>query len=537
MAAGRRGGHDGDARGGGSRRVSRRQFLRGAARGAAVAGLAATRFGLGTAGLRASAAGAPGALTFGMAAEPAILDPDLSGEIPSHNIVRNICETLLVRDKTMNLAPGLAESWRLVNPTTYEFKLRRGVKFHNGEPFNAEAVKFSIERQLTNPKSRAKASISLVDRVEVVDEATARVITKAPFPVFAPRCTYAGTGSVVMLPPRYLAEKGDEYFGTHPVGTGPFRFVDWARGDHVALAANEGYWRGRPAVAQLTFRFIPEIATRVSSLLTGETDIIEAVPPDQVDRIKGNAATAIRMTFNGMITPYFQFNTEMDSPMKNRLVRQAVNYAVDWPTIHKELFRGFARRRPIPLDPRDFGASPSLQYYPYDPAKARKLLAAAGLSSGYSFTMFTCHGRYMLDLEVSQAVAAYLDKVGITAQVQPMEWGVYLNAMAQHHSGPVYIIGWGSGLFDADVLVDEFGCKAAFSTFCGETIDGLLQRARTEVDPGKRRQLYYQAEALLVEEAVFAGAYQPAALFGVNRRVDWEPTIGELTFLGSARVR
>ena len=147
-------------------------------------------------------------LTIGLSAEPSTLDPHLSGEIPAHNIARNVFDALLVRDEGMRLTGGLAESWRLVSPTTYQFKLRRGVKFHNGEPFNADAVKFSIERQLNHPKSRAKAALAPVERVEIVDEYTVNVVSKGPFPVLLARMTYAGSGSVVMLPPKYVPGEG-----------------------------------------------------------------------------------------------------------------------------------------------------------------------------------------------------------------------------------------------------------------------------------------------------------------------------------------
>ncbi len=480
--------------------------------------------------------GQTGSLTIGLAAEPNTLDPHLSGEIPAHNIVRNVYDSLLVRDEGMRLAPSLAESWKAISPTTYQFKLRRGVRFHNGEPFNAAAVKFSIERQLSHPKSRAKAALGPVERVEVVDDYTVNVVSKGAFPVLLARNTYAGSGSVVMLPPKYVQEKGDD-FALRPVGTGPFKFVEWVKGDRVTLEANPDYWRGRPRVQRVTFRFIPEAATRVASLLNGDTDIIENIPPDQVERVAGNPSTVVGKTSDGMILVYYQFDTRMESPVRNRKVREAISHAIDWDTIVKDLLRGHARRRPIPLDPQDFGAHAGLKLFPYDPERAKKLLAEAGYPNGFSFTMPTSDGRYMQDRVVSEAIAAYLGKVGIKATVQPTEWGIYLKMLAEHRTGPVFVIGWGSGLFDADVLVDEFGCKVTYSTFCNEAVEDLLQKARTEANPDARAKLYQRAQEILVEEAAFAGAYQPAALFGINKRVDWKPSIGELIFLWNAAVR
>jgi peptide/nickel transport system substrate-binding protein len=477
-----------------------------------------------------------GQLSVGLAAEPSTLDPHLAGEIPAHNIARNVYDTLLVRDESMRLAPSLAESWRLVSPTTYQFKLRRNVKFHNGEPFNAASVKFSIERQMNHPKSRAKAALAPVERVEVVDEYTVNVVSKGAFPVLLARNTYAGSGSVVMLPPKYAQEKGDDGLATHPVGTGAFKFVEWVKGDHVTLEANPDYWRARPRVQRVTFRFVPETATRIASLLNGETDIVENVPPDQVDRVANSPGTTIGKTSDGMIVVYYQFDIRTESPVKNRKVREAINHAIDWDTIVRDLLRGHARRRPVPLDPGD-GVNPALKTYAYDPERAKKLLAEAGYGSGFSFTMPTSNGRYMQDRAVSEAIAAYLGKVGIKATVQPTEWGVYLKSLAEKRTGPVFVIGWGSGLFDSDVLVDEFGCKVTYSTYCNEQVEDLLQKARGEANAEARAKLYHRAQELLVEDAAFAGAYQPAALFGIGKRVDWKPTIGELIFLWNAGVR
>lgn len=484
----------------------------------------------------AGASGQTGQLTIGLAAEPSTLDPHLSGEIPAHNIARNIFDSLLVRDEGMRLAPSLAESWRLISPTTYQFKLRRGVKFHNGEPFNAAVVKFSIERQLNHPKSRAKAALAPVERVEIVDDYTVNVVSKGPFPVLLARNTYAGSGSVVMLPPKYVQEKGDD-FAAHPIGTGPFKFVEWVKGDRVTLEANPDYWRARPRVQRVTFRFIPEAATRIASLLNGDTDIIENIPPDQVDRVAQNPGTTVGKTSDGMILVYYQFDTRMESPVRNKKVREAISHAIDWDTIVRDLLRGHARRRPIPLDPGDLGVHPGLKTYPYDPERAKRLLAEAGYPQGFSFTMPTSSGRYMEDRTVSEAIAAYLGKVGIKATVQPTEWGVYLKMLAEKRTGPVFVIGWGSGLFDSDVLVDEFGCKVTYSTFCNEQVEDLLQKARGEGNPDARAKLYQRAQEILVDEAAFAGAYQPAALFGIGKRVDWKPTIGELIFLWNAGLR
>ena len=345
-----------------------------------------------------------------------------------------------------------------------------------------------------------------MEKVEVVDEHTVNVVSKGPFPVLLARMTYAGSGSVVMLPPKYVQEKGDD-FAAHPIGTGPFKFVEWVKGDRVTLEANPDYWRGKPKVQRVTFRFVPETATRIASLLNGETDIIENIPPDQVERVAGSPNAVVGKTSDGMIVAYYQFDTRAESPVKNRKVREAINHAIDWDTIVKDLLRGHARRRPVPLDPGDLGMNAGVKTFAYDPEKAKKLLAEAGYPGGFTFTMPTSNGRYMEDRAVTEAIAAYLGKVGIKATVQPTEWGVYLKMLAEKRTGPVFIIGWGSGLFDADVLVDEFGCKV--------TVLDLLQRAGRGSHPeGARR-----GEPRGAREALPPRPGAPGRGRGVRRRL------------------
>jgi len=261
------------------------------------------------------------------------------------------------------------------------------------------------------------------------------------------------------------------------------------------------------------------------------------VPPDQVERIANNPTTTIAGTPDGMNVPYFQFDVRMDSPMKHKNVRLAISHAVDWDTIYKELLRGYARRRPVPLDPADDGVHPALPYPAYDPGLAKKLLSEAGYPSGFSFTMFTSTGRWMQDQAVSEAVAAYLAKVGIKATVQPTEWGVYVKMLAERRSGPVFIEGWGSGVFDADQLYDMFGCEPPFSTYCNPSLDELLLKARVEPNVETRRQMYRRAQEMLFEDVAWTGAYQASSMFGINKRVSWKPLIGELLFLWNAGVK
>lgn len=208
--------------------------------------------------------------------DPSTLDPQNHYETPAFNILLNIYETLLVRNDEMKLEPLLATSWRLVNDLTWEFKLRKNVKFQNGEDFNAYVVKFSLER-MNNPKNKLKQTTlqGIIEKIEIIDDYTIRIITRKPYPYLDAQLSHIGA----MIPPKYLQEKGAVFFGANPVGTGPYKFVRWIKDDQLVLTANENYWGGKPKIKNVIFRPIPEATTRVAGLQTQELDVIVNIPP------------------------------------------------------------------------------------------------------------------------------------------------------------------------------------------------------------------------------------------------------------------
>ena len=232
-----------------------------------------------SAGVPGVAAAAPsGTVVIAQGVDPTTLDPMNHQETPAGVLARNVFDTLLERDDQLVVRPALAaEMPKLVAPTTWEFKLRSGVRFHNGEPMDAEAVKFSLER-LVDPKLKLRGSppFSPIDRVEIVDAMTVRVHTKAPWPILD---TLVSTGQSAILPPKYYREKDAAVLARNPVGSGPFRFVRWVKDDRIELEANEQYWRGAPRVAKLVFRPIPDDAVRVAALQNGEIDVAVNIPP------------------------------------------------------------------------------------------------------------------------------------------------------------------------------------------------------------------------------------------------------------------
>lgn len=474
-----------------------------------------------------------GRLTLGMASEPSTLDPQMSAEQPAHNITFNVIDSLLGRDENQQIVPALAESWQALDELTYEFRLRPGVVFHNGEPFNAEVVKWNYDRILDpDQNSTSRPMISPVESVEVVDDLTVLIRTTDPFPLVFATNTMPLIG---LLPPKYVADEGDEAAASHPIGTGPFKFVEWQRGQNITLEANPDYWGVPPLVSSVAYQFIPEPSTRVAALLSGEVDLIQSVPPDQVDRIENSGEAKVAMIADGMIVSSYQFNvTSVEGPIQDVRVRRAISHAIDREAIIDSILNGQASARPIPLGPTDFGVNPDLQFYEFNQDLARELLAEAGYADGFEFTMHTSNGRYLQDFSVSQTIAANLAEVGITVNVQPEEWGVYIDMLAQNTAGPMYIIGWGGGLFDANELYFAFSSDSTYATFGDPEIDELLGAAQRTNDEASRLELYYQAQELLVDRVAFTMAYQANAIYGLGNQVSWTPTLGEYIDLRKA---
>jgi peptide/nickel transport system substrate-binding protein len=484
-----------------------------------------------------------GRIVIGTAADPETLDPQMSASLPTWNIARNTFETLLFRDmKTFGYRPGLAESYRMLNDTTWQFKLRRGVKFHNGEEFNAESVKFSVERVL-NPdqKSPSRGLNALIERVEIVDPYTVNIVTKKPMPMLPERFTTPGfTGTIPMLPPKYVREKGDQHFAANPSGTGPYRVVKWSKGESVELEANKDYWRGAPKIKAVVFQAIPEASTRVSAILTGQADIIANVPPDAVDTIKRDSNVRIAETDVDGMPPHVQINTMRGGPLADVRVRQALGLTVDMDLVVKRLLRGHGVQRPLPLDPRAFGFDPNLAVHKPNIDRAKKLLSDAGYGNGQGIPelvfIFPTGGRYLMGESVAEYIAQQFSKVGVRVKLSPGEYGAWLTAMRDKKSYDLGMIGWGGGgRFDVgDTMFFQLHSQSPFSWFDNKEFDGLLDRAREVTDPEARKALYAKAQALAIDQAPLLPAHQTNSIFAVRSNVVWNPTIGEMVLVYDA---
>ena len=493
--------------------------------------------GLGLGGPTFADAAPEGRVVIAQGVDPTTLDPHLHLETPAANVLLQMYDTLLFRDKDLKLIPWLAESWKLVNPTTWEFKLRKGAKFHNGEDVDAEAVKFSLER-IIDPNTKPQRQITffnLVERVDIVDKLTARVITKKPFPVLENNLALLGN----IVPPKYFKSNDMAHLAKNPVGSGPYKFVRWAKDEQIVMEANEQWWGGAPKVKTLVFRPIPEHAVRVAALQAGEIDIAVNVPPHMVSIIDKHPklyvtkAPSVRTIFIPIYTHKFDSGNKLvgpvEHPTKDKRVRQALNYAVNVDEVISTVLEGQAIRVATPLTSRHFGFDPGLPPFKQDLARVRQLLIDAGYPNGIDLTLNSPDGRYLKDKEVSEAIAGQLTKAGIRTKVRVYEWTTYLNKHVYIHAAdPMFLIGWGNTNWDADgTLFPLWRSGQPLANFHNPDFDGLVDDAKVNLDPKARLERYAKALRLFMDEAPAIPLYQQMDLYGANRRVNFQALSSE----------
>jgi peptide/nickel transport system substrate-binding protein len=487
--------------------------------------------------LAAAAAAAPNAqtaspLVIDTTAEAESLDPPLVTQFSGNSIINSIFDSLVERDYSGALVPMLAESWSFPDPNTIEFKLRQGVTFHNGEPFNATSVKFSIERML-DPEFKSPLAggwPKAFQSVEIVDDATVRFHLSQPDATIFDALAVSGA----MLPPQYYSQSSEDVLSTSPVGSGPFKFVESVRDDHTTLARNPNYWgidtyKGAPLVATVIFRPVPDAGTRMADLLNGTADMIFDVSPDDLSTLRGRAADGYQVV-TGNASAKLQFIEFMPKkatdPLADRRVRQALNYAVNVESIVTNLFNGLGTRQSSPIMTGALGYDPSVPAYDYNPTFARQLLADAGYPNGFSTTM---------DLSSSDnraealAVIGQLQQVGVTVQPKTLELATFNANWSQDKSSDLRFARWG-GLQDPAVFLNfttVCGGFLADQFACDKDATALAQQAANTLDPNVRAGMYAQVARLLHDDPMGIYLANDVSIYGVAPRVSgWRGPTG-----------
>src|SRR5437773_952906 len=412
------------------------------------------------------------------------------------------------------MSPSLAESWTVSKDgLAYDFVLRRGVRFHNGDPVTAEDVKFSLERYRGGGASTLKARVAGVD---VVDPQRVRIRLKQPWPDFMTFYGTPATGAAWVVPKKYVERVGDDGFKRAPVGAGPYRFVSFNPGVELVLEANEGYWSKPPAVKRLIFRSVPDDTTRLAMLKRGEADIayqIRGPLAEEVRRTPGLTLKALNPTFTEWLVFVDQWDPK--SPWADRRVRLAANLAINRPAINESEYLGFARAASS-IIPRDFQFYWPAPPYAYDPARARQLLAEAGYARGFDAGDLSTDAVYA---PTAEAVVNDLRAVGIRAKLRPLERAAFYKA-DQEKSFKNLVRPGSAAAGNAATRIEAFVVTGGIRAYGGHPdIDGLFREQAVEVDVRKREALLHRIQQLMHERVMFAPLLEPAFLSGVGPRV------------------
>ena len=445
-------------------------------------------------------------LIFAAPADATTLDPHNTTDTESDQVTMMIYEPLIAFDDAMRIVPRLAERWN-VEPdgVTWTFHLRPGVTFHDGAPLDAEAVRLNFTRVLDPVANHKRLSLfSMIDRVEVVDPLTVRIITKYPFGAFEP--TIAHVSSAIVSP--VVAQAKGAAFGSAAdavSGTGPYRVSSWKKDQEIVLERFDGYWGAKGLTRQIVYRPIPEAAARVLALESGDVDVISRIPATDIPRLEGHPRVTVQK-LPGVGAQQFRFNVSK-KPFTDPRVRQAISYAIDRKAIVTNLVASFARPSTSALTSIMRGYT-NLGEIPYDPDRARQLLREAGYPNGFATTIATTP-RYPMGVELAEAVASDLKKVGIRAAIEVYDWATMVQFWAglppEKNPQQIFIMGAGASTADAD-----WGLRPIFQTartnennygyYSNAEFDRVIEAAMRETDAAKRQALYTRAQQIVYLE-------------------------------------
>jgi len=448
----------------------------------------------------------------------------------------HIFQTLTFFNRDMEVEPLLAESWeRLEGDTTWTFHLRDGVRFHNGEVFDAEAAKFSIDviyARNEQGQTVGGASVAIpsadITRVEVVDPLTVNITTNGPkalLPFYL--------SQIFMLAPGYYGSASDLERSEHAVGTGPYVVGERIRDSHISLVSQIDYWGPAPSTGRVVFKVIPEVSTRIAELETGGAHIVTDLPFDQAALLESSAGVRVAAIPGGRRVMIGITTAGGDEPLEDKRVRQALNYAIDFDAISEGLFGGQVERMSYMFNP-PFN-HPSLEAYTYDPDRARELLAEAGYPDGFEIgSLDTPLGKWIQDFELAQTIESHLAEIGVTLAggVRTYEWGNYRAKLLSYDLPGLFMQGSG-GEFEllteaADLTITS---PSNFYRWENDEYEALWAELQSVLDADRRLEIGYRMQEIIHEEAPWIFLHIQPDTYGVSEKVDWQPRPDEIIHL------
>ncbi|WP_121611504.1 ABC transporter substrate-binding protein [Mesobacillus foraminis] len=454
-------------------------------------------------------------LVFARGGDSTSLDPITTTEGETFKVTENIFETLLeYGEQDTTIHPGLAEEWN-VSPDnlTYTFKLREGVKFHDGTDFNADAVVYNFERWMNGDADKFPYYTMfggfkgeeghVIKEVKAVDEHTVEFVLNRPQAPFLKNLAMSPFG---IASPEAVEEQGDN-FRSNPVGTGPFKFVEWKQNDRIVLEKNQEYWQdGLPKLNKIIFRVIPENTARLNALSNGEIDLMDGLNNSDEASVTGNSSLQV-IERPSMNVGYIGFTVNR-KPFDNKLVRQALSHAIDKKSIIDSFYGGKADAAINPMPPSIEGYNESIEDYPYDLEKAKELLAEAGYEDGFEMDLWAMPVArpYMPEgMKVAEVIQESFSKIGVKANIQSVDWATYLEKAAKGDFD-AYMLGWTGDNGDPDNFLytlldkDSIGSNN-YSYYSSDELHDILIEAQTESDQTKRNELYKKAQEIIKEDA------------------------------------
>ena len=474
-------------------------------------------------------------VTIGIGAEPLTLLGTQVVDWTTAAQLENIYDTLFMRDReTLEVIPWLATGFEIIDDNTWEITLRDDVSFHNGEPFNAEAVKFTLDYMLdVENESMWQPRFNRIESVTVLEPYKVQITTSEPFPALVDRLS--GT-DIQVLAPGYVAEVGVEEASRNPVGTGPYEFVRWDRGEQLVLKRNPDYWAGPAEIENVVFRVIPEFGSRLSALLANEIDVMKDVPPQTIQVIERSPGVELRSVVSSRIN-YLAFQTLEEGPLQDVKVREALTHAIDVDELISAIMQGNATRICSYTSSTDPSYNDDLECSTYDPELAQELFTEAGVDpESLSLVLDTPSGRYPLDKEVSEAVAAQLSRLGINVQVQVNEWRNHLDKVVNRQTGDMYFLGWGPILEPSSVIPELFREDRSYASFGEPEVASAIEEALTFVDPAERDEAFRAVQETLKGYEPWMPLWQQHDLYAVADWLEWSPRPDEKVWMWEAGV-
>ena len=478
-------------------------------------------------GLLASAAYAQSTkdtLTIDLPNDAATLDPHLQWDTDSYSVYRNIFDNLITRDASGTIVPQIATSWKYLDDKTLDFQIRDDVTFQDGSKLTADDVAYSINR-IIDPalKSPQLSQFNQIDKAEATSPTVVKMTTKSPYPALLAQLV-----KLSIVPKAYVEKVGAQEFNQKPMGSGPYRLVQWQKGVQTELQANDHYWRAKPPFEHVFFRDVPDVSTRLADLKTGKADLVRDLPSDQAIELKSDQDAQVLSVPTERVG-YIYINAQAGAT-KDVRVRQAIAYAIDRQTLIDALLQGFGSPVNILGAQPIFGFTDKVEGYPFDPDKARALIKEAG-AEGAKIEFLTSPA---YDRSMVEAIQQMLNDVGLSTEITSLDQATFLKRRQGEakDAGSVALGRWSCACQDADgIIFPLFRTGSSWAKYSNPQFDTLVDSARSTLDNGKRLADYQKAYEILREDVPGIGLYQSDAVYGANSHLKWQPSPNEAMFV------